>query len=390
MSRPRALLFIACLGLGCDAFEDPIEPDLFWEGEESFCKWGDPKLQQLVLRARKQQSLVRSLTIRASDNIEFLNGLECETSLEELKIERSPDSPPLELSSLVDVPQLRSLHLTGGTYYGWYAFSQMSLRSLSLQEVTELDESSLVGLSSLQELRLVGLKKSHLSFLSSMLGLRQLSLYQIPVEYLPPLGALSSLEVVELHEVPVKGLSSLNGLNKLKTLSVNKAQLEDLSSWGQVVLWGSLSVTETPSLTSLQGIEKQVHLKSLDVSGSAVSDLSPLSKLTLLRELNVSETQVQTLEPLRDLALASLSASGNQIEDLSPLVGMPLGILDVSFNQITEIPEGFVGATHDCLAHNLTKNPLSEQAHESLRSLCSEGYFLSWDEGFCYGTCLVP
>lgn len=389
MSRPRALLFIACLGLGCDAFDDPVEPDLSWEGEESFCKWGDSKLQQLVLRARKQQSLVRSLTIRASDNIEFLNGLECETSLEELKIERSPDSPALELSPLVGVTQLRSLHLTGGTYYGWYALAQLSLTTLSLQEVTELDESSLAGLNSLQELRLVGLK-SPLSFLSSMLGLKQLSIHQVSIEDLPSLGALSSLQSLQLSDVPLLSLSGLEGSSGLSQLSVERSQLQDLSSLKQLVLWGKLSITETPSLMSLEGIEKQVHLKSLDVSGSAVSDLSPLSKLTLLRELNVSETQVQTLEPLRDLSLVSLSASGNQIEDLSPLVGMPLGILDVSFNQITEIPEGFVGSTGDCLAHNLTKNPLSEQAHESLRSLCSEGYFLSWDDGFCYGTCLVP
>ncbi len=64
-------------------------------------------------------------------------------------------------------------------------------------------------------------------------------------------------------------------------------------------------------------------LKSLDCSGTLVTDLTPLSGLGALTQLDCSWTQVADLTPLSGLgALTDLSCFGTQVRDLSPLSGL--------------------------------------------------------------------
>jgi serine/threonine-protein kinase len=65
-------------------------------------------------------------------------------------------------------------------------------------------------------------------------------------------------------------------------------------------------------------------LMGLDVSGTEVSDLSPLSGMERLRMLNVSRTRVGSLGPLKGLGLFNLDISRTGVSDLTPLADMPL------------------------------------------------------------------
>ena len=62
---------------------------------------------------------------------------------------------------------------------------------------------------------------------------------------------------------------------------------------------------------------------SLDLSDTAVTDLSPLAGLTGLRSLNLNRTQVTSLSPLAGLTgLHWLTIGSTQVNDISPLAGV--------------------------------------------------------------------
>lgn len=66
-----------------------------------------------------------------------------------------------------------------------------------------------------------------------------------------------------------------------------------------------------------------IPLQALDISDTAVADLSPLKGLPL-RQLMIERTKVSNLTPLKGMKLEMLYASAAPVEDLSPLLGMPL------------------------------------------------------------------
>ncbi|MBI1358258.1 MAG: hypothetical protein GC160_28315 [Acidobacteria bacterium] len=81
-----------------------------------------------------------------------------------------------------------------------------------------------------------------------------------------------------------------------------------------------LSGTEVTDLSPLQGLSS---LASLDLSVTEVTDLSPLQGLSSLTSLSLSSTEVTDLSPLQGLSsLTSLKLWGTGVTDLSPLQGL--------------------------------------------------------------------
>ncbi len=97
---------------------------------------------------------------------------------------------------------------------------------------------------------------------------------------------------------------------------------------------------ETP-LTSLVALPTMVArtVKTLDVSGNEVTDLTGIEQFPTLVSLDASSNDITDLEPLRTLsALRSLNLSNNLISDISGLAGcIGLETLDVSGNDITDL-----------------------------------------------------
>jgi Leucine-rich repeat (LRR) protein len=65
-------------------------------------------------------------------------------------------------------------------------------------------------------------------------------------------------------------------------------------------------------------------LRTLNLSGTRVSDLEPLKGLTALRSLYLGGTRVSSLEPLRGLvALRTLDLRGTKVSSLEPVYNLP-------------------------------------------------------------------
>ena len=81
------------------------------------------------------------------------------------------------------------------------------------------------------------------------------------------------------------------------------------------------------------------HLQILDLSGTEISDISPLSELTQLTKLDLSHTQVTDLSPLSGLTqLTELNLWETEVTDLSPLSGLTqLTALSLSETEVTDL-----------------------------------------------------
>jgi hypothetical protein len=70
-------------------------------------------------------------------------------------------------------------------------------------------------------------------------------------------------------------------------------------------------------IESLVGLETATNLRSLDVTGNDITDLSALSGLRKLTTLNLTRTQITNLTALRDVPVRTLNLSATSISDLT-------------------------------------------------------------------------
>ncbi|MBH1974139.1 MAG: leucine-rich repeat domain-containing protein, partial [Rhodobacteraceae bacterium] len=119
------------------------------------------------------------------------------------------------------------------------------------------------------------------------------------------------------------------GLANLASLPPSIANLE----WLRTL---TLSYTAISDLSPIAGLK---HIETLDLSTTRVSDLSPLAALENLETLNLSDTPVTDISPLAGLThLKELDLSGTGITDLAPLAGLVrLQSLKLSGQGITDL-----------------------------------------------------
>jgi hypothetical protein len=106
------------------------------------------------------------------------------------------------------------------------------------------------------------------------------------------------------------------------TLDLSGTQVSDLTPLAGLTGLQTLDLcgTEVSDLTPLAGL---TGLQTLDLSGTEVSDLTPLAGLTGLQKLDLRHTQVSDLTPLAGLTgLQKLDLRGTQVSDLTPLAGL--------------------------------------------------------------------
>ncbi|MBR4906261.1 MAG: hypothetical protein IKZ44_05335 [Clostridia bacterium] len=122
-----------------------------------------------------------------------------------------------------------------------------------------------------------------LSFLSRLLNLRRLDIFCNPIESLDGIEVLTNLEKVEIRTCPkITDVSVLFDMPSLYLINVNGL-----------------------GITSIEGIEKLPHLQNLTLSGTQVTDLSPLAALDLtepLQDWSGFDLSVDNLEDRLDPA----------------------------------------------------------------------------------------
>ena len=106
-------------------------------------------------------------------------------------------------------------------------------------------------------------------------------------------------------------------------LDLSGTWITDLSPIVNLTGLQSLDLMET-SVSDISSIATLTDLRSLGLMGIQVSDFSPLEKLTELQSLNLIGTPISDLAPIKDLRnLRSLELGNVKISDLNLLVNLP-------------------------------------------------------------------
>ena len=136
------------------------------------------------------------------------------------------------------------------------------------------------------------------------------------------LRSLGELEDLYLSETPIESLESVAEL-KLQFLEISETAIVDLSPLATMKGLKVLRFTGTKisDLSPLAGLES---LEEIDALDSKVADLSPLSALPALRELRVMDCPVKSIEPLRTIrSLERVDIAGTEVTSLEPLYDLP-------------------------------------------------------------------
>lgn len=222
-----------------------------------------------------------------------------------LDVSRDPWSsggPPMDLSFLEELSELRSLEARfqkfadAGPLLSW--LSRSCVESIDLTGVGEITEDVLRALSACTSLTVLRLSKCSLS----VQGGAQMRF---------PAG-LVELTVTGLG---LKSSAIFSGLSALQSLEAAENDL-----------------------TELGGLSDAVGLKKLIVNKNMIADLAPLARLRSLQELDVSENALADLEPLRDLRqLRNLKFARNRVRDIRCLRDLDqLEAVSLSMNPLHE------------------------------------------------------
>lgn len=130
-------------------------------------------------------------------------------------------------------------------------------------------------------------------------------------------------DLSKIEKCHLKGIKN----EDLKALAEYLNQFENLKEL-------HLSGTEVSEISPLKDL---TNLTYLDLSGTQVSEISPLKDLKSLEKLNLSGTKVSDINVLKDLkSLKELHLSGTKVSDTSPLKDLTgLTCLDLSGTQVS-------------------------------------------------------
>jgi len=179
---------------------------------------------------------------------------------------------------------------------------------------------------------------SGLSLLSNVANFAALDIDASDVEDLYELRGLTNLHSLTVSETPLRvshelDISAISALTNLENLILNSARVGNIESVRGFTKLVNLYVGET-WVRDLSPV-KNMKLKSVDVRGSNVTDLSVLETDTALEELRVDEKQVPSLVRLTRLPnLSKLTIIPQAPLNLSP-VG---GLRSLTFLEILDSP----------------------------------------------------
>lgn len=216
----------------------------------------------------------------------------------------------------------------------YLALDSMGIKNENLAEIQNF--------YALENLSLASNEISDISALASLGGLTTLNLSGNNISDISPLKSMVSLRTLYLDYNPVNDLSQLYSLSNLANLSIKGIEISEnelaaLSAALPGCAIHSETAVEDVLDISMGGITVKSNVKSLDLSGQNLTDISAIVACTELERLNLSGNNISDLSPLMNLQhLQWLDVSNNQISDMRPLMGLPsLDYLDISGNYIS-------------------------------------------------------
>ncbi len=156
---------------------------------------------------------------------------------------------------------------------------------------------------------------------------------------------------------------------------ITAAEAEAVTELNLGIEWQQ-DISEGTQIKELSGLDYFKNLESLNLSGHAVTDISPLAGLTKLTSLSLGGNPVADISPLSGMtSLRRLTLSGCAAQDYSPLSGIvDLEILTLDDSAITDISalSGISGMTTLSLAHTQVSDISPLAALTNLKQLYLE------------------
>lgn len=214
----------------------------------------------------------------------------------------------------------------------------MKLQKLTLNAYELVDARPLFQLSNLTTLTLNAPKVTGLDFLSSLWSLDSLTLDVSSQADFTPVAEVSSLTRFELN-TDADTLPTVTLASGVTQVAIGASYLTSLANLPHAPGATSLTMTYSPWLRDLTGIENLPNLHRLNLPSGMYSDLSPLTQLDALEELKAANAAISDVTPLAAMkTLVTLDVHTNQLTDIAALAALPnLTSLNVSENKLTTL-----------------------------------------------------
>ena len=156
-----------------------------------------------------------------------------------------------------------------------------------------------------------GLGLTNLAGIESFTSLETLLLSDNEGLSLAGIGSVATLANLELARCGLTTSPSSPPPSTLRTLNLMQNDLTDVSALRRLSSLEELSLGLNERLADISPLAKLTALRSLSISGTAVTDLSPLASLTGLETLDIEGCRIESIEPLLGLkGLRTLYAAG--------------------------------------------------------------------------------
>ena len=284
------------------------------------------------------------------------------------------------------------------------------IRKLNLKDNTGVRNlKPLDILIQLKELNISGTAVTSLKPLSSLSTLRRLDISNTPVRSLMPLQKLKNLQTINLQKTTIHDLTPLAGNNHLGLVLADGTQVKQKNVFAlekylphclvlfqtpQLKLWWNslgepwqaafsqqmeldnpptarqlqqlvnlkkISIGNHLDIESIEPLVVFVHLESLKLDNTSVTDVAPVAGLKRLKELSVTNSPLWDIGPLAGMKqLVVLNLENTSVENLYPLQGLhQLQKLNVSGTKIRNLkPLAGLTSLRDLVINNTRINSL--------------------------------
>lgn len=261
----------------------------------------------------KPEALKALWSVKSSTVLDFSF---CKAALSHLQSERYPEglrvlslrfvvTDQTDLSSLQLFPLLTSLNVEDHFFPG-------------MESLTTL--APLAGLTRLESLSFEGTGITSLELLRDFANLKYLRVSSL-VTSLEPLRGLANLVSLTLAEAQVTSIEPLAGLTGLEVLDLSGTQVENLSPIRGMTQLRVFRARNLP-IVDFGPLQYLTNLEVVDLGRSRIVDLEPLRGAVNLKELNLAGTGVKSLEPIRGFGLITLDVSKTAVSDVSVIAGL--------------------------------------------------------------------
>lgn len=245
----------------------------------------------------------------------------------------------------------------------------------------------LTMLIQLRELNISGTSVSDLKPLATVRTLRRLDISHTPVRSLAPLQKLKNIQTINIEHSAIRNLLPLAGNSNLELILADSTQVKQINVFAlekhlpqclvifqtpQLKLWWNnlekpwqealsqqteldskptaiqlqqlvnlkeISINNHLDIEDAEALIVFVHLKSLKLGNTSITDITPITELKRLKVLSVTNSPLWDISPLANMKqLESLNLENTSVEDLYPVQGLhQLQKLNISGTKIKNL-----------------------------------------------------